>query len=91
LFEYAVGDIPVFEADEDNFIYIYDRRRDADARGLSYQLELSDNLVSNVWSNSGYTETGTNTIDAAFEAVTNSIPTASKPNQFIRLNIDLSE
>jgi len=86
-----IGILPVYGSEGSSFQYIYRRRRDAAARGLSYALELTDNLVSNNWSSSGYAETGTNAIDTDFEAVTNSIPTVAKPSQFIRLNINLSE
>jgi len=91
LFEYAAVEPPTYGIEGVSFLYTYLRRLDAASRGLTYGLELCDNLVSNNWSSNGYTEIGTNAIDADFEAVTNAIPTVSKPNQFIRLNIGLSE
>jgi hypothetical protein len=91
LFEYSVGKIPTHGVEGTSFEYIYRRRRDAAARGLSYELELSANLVSNAWTSSGFIEAGTDVIDADFETVTNTIPTLGKTNQFIRLNIELNE
>ena len=66
-------------------------RLDAAARGLSYELQLSDNLVSNVWNSSGYIPSAPIAIDAEFEAVTNSILTDSKNEQFMKLNVTLDE
>ena len=54
---------------------------------MDYQLELTDNLVSNIWKATGYTETGTGDMDGIFEAVTNEISLVGKTNEFIRLRI----
>jgi hypothetical protein len=81
------GILPVFGIQGDLFRYIY-RRRTAPDSDVDYQLELTENLVSNVWKTSGYTETGTADIDAVFESVTNEVPILGKTNEFIRLNIE---
>ena len=91
LSDYAIGEVPTFGIDGDVFRYIYNRRLDAAARGLSYELQLSDNLVSNVWNSSGYIPSAPIAIDAEFEAVTNSILTDSKNEQFMKLNVTLDE
>ncbi|MCF7847536.1 MAG: hypothetical protein K9M45_01700 [Kiritimatiellales bacterium] len=89
LYEYGLGGVPTngndigilptlgnpADAGFQTLEYIYRRRRDAAKRGLDYHLELTEDLMSNVWTNDGYTETGTAVIDAAFEYVTNEIPT----------------
>jgi len=80
------GILPAFGNAGNSFQYIY-RRRLAPDRGVDYQLELTDNLVSNVWKTTGYSEIGTADIDGIFESVTNEIPTTGKTNQFIRLKI----
>ena len=80
------GILPTFGKQGDVFEYIY-RRRTAPDRGVDYQVELTDNLVSNSWNITGYTETGTADIDGTFESVTNEIPMSGKTNQFIRLKI----
>ncbi|VGO19628.1 right-handed parallel beta-helix repeat-containing protein [Pontiella sulfatireligans] len=65
--------------------YVYPRRKDS---GLDYWLETSTNLVSNVWTNSGYTELPmVGIIDTYFESITNQIPTALEKT-FIRLRIE---
>ncbi|MBT8045842.1 MAG: hypothetical protein KJN67_01630, partial [Pontiella sp.] len=56
--------------------------------GLLYYLELSDNLVSNVWTNAGYTVVGSGPFTNGFEAVTNRIDTDDEDRQFIRLKIE---
>jgi len=80
------GILPTFGNTGNSFQYIY-RRRLAPDSGVDYQLELTDNLVSNVWKTTGYTETGAGDIDGVFESVTNEIPTTGKTNEFIRLRI----
>lgn len=86
-----VGILPTFgivEVGETNGLeYVYRQRSDAAARGLEYFLELNTNLVDGVWTNSGYGVTGIGEIDAAFEAVTNLVPTAPLATRFIRLRI----
>ena len=55
--------------------------------GLLYRLELTDDLVDGIWTNAGYTVTGTNgTKIAGFEEVTNAIPTLADQT-FIKLKI----
>ena len=80
------GILPMFGKQGDAFEYIY-RRRTAPDSGVGYQLELTDNLVPNVWRTVGYTEVGSEDIDGVFESVTNEITTTGKTNEFIRLRI----
>jgi len=50
--------------------------------------DIVDNLVSNDWNSSGYTELSTvGNINTDFETVTNEIP-AEKEETFIRLTIE---
>lgn len=89
LLEYALGSNPgavdasavlpsaVFQNDE--LIYVYKRRLDAAARGLSYGVILRENLVSGSWTNIGTTaETGSAAVNSDFETVTNSIPATNQ-------------
>ena len=55
--------------------------------GLLYYLELATNLVTPVWTNSGYAVTGSGTLTNGFLSVTNRIETNFKSQQFIRLSI----
>ncbi len=65
-------------------IYVYPHRIVSD---LSYWLETSTNLVSRIWTSSGYTELpATGTIDADFEAVSNEVPVTGTEG-FLRLRI----
>lgn len=70
--------------------YVFQRRRDAAARGLAYNVEWTDNLVSNIWNSAGVAEVGSEVIDAGFETVTNRIP-ADLPQKFIHLEIEMAE
>jgi GH35 family endo-1,4-beta-xylanase len=102
LYEYAFGGDPTngldvghaqsFYGVEDggsNYVeYVYAKRLDAAERGLTYTLELNTNLVSGIWANTGYTVTGSNTVDSAFQTITNRVPTANEDSQFIRLQIE---
>ena len=58
--------------------------------GISYSLEITDNLISGTWTNDGYSVSGTNEngYAAGFDAVTNQLSTAVKDEQFIRLRIE---
>ena len=82
-----IGILPTFGSSGSVFECIYPRRSAPDS-GLIYYLELTDDLVSGSWTNSGYTvvpETGY--INDDFEAVTNEIPTLGKTNEFIRVRM----
>ena len=69
----------------ENLLFVYPRRKGA---GLAYWLETSGNLLSNDWVASGYTELpGVGSIDADFEAISNSVPTAES-QAFIRLMVE---
>ncbi|RLA39242.1 MAG: hypothetical protein DRR06_19455 [Gammaproteobacteria bacterium] len=69
------------------FEYVYPKRSDANS-GISYHLELTDDLIYTPWVNSGYSIEGTGTIDSEFDAVTNRISTEIEDEQFIRLVIE---
>lgn len=97
LFEFALGGNPFAGGDAIapegilsgvNMNYIYRRRTDAAEVGLAYSVELTDNLVDGIWTNTGYTVTGTAPAETGFETVTNQIPT-DRTNRFIRLRVDL--
>ncbi len=64
-------------------------RRIGSAGELDCHLELSVDLVSNVWNKSGYVELPNHgTLDAGFQAVTTRIDISGKTNEFIRLIIE---
>ncbi|VGO19233.1 hypothetical protein SCARR_01290 [Pontiella sulfatireligans] len=70
--------------------YIYRRRADAVARGLSYRVETATDLVSNVWNTNGYIELPAAWLEPGFESVTNRMDTISDM-RFIRLKIEATE
>jgi hypothetical protein len=81
----------MLEDDGTNFMQtVFQRRRDAAARGLDYQVQWSDNLVSNVWNSAGSMEIGSESVDEMFETVTNQVP-VDVPQKFTRLKIEASE
>ncbi len=104
LSEYALGsdptisdseNRPVFQIDGsgDYFEYTHLQRSDAAVRGLSYYLELTQNLTSPDWTNGNYQITGTNLsygVDG-FDAVTNQISIDAGGRQFIRLQIEWAQ
>jgi len=97
LHEYALGGNPTDPADQGIvptygfsggvMTYVYPKRAAANS-GLSYHIETNPDLVYGGWANSGYTETGTGSIDTEFNAVTNEIPTDVESEQFVRLIIE---
>ena len=105
LYEYALGGNPMDESDvgnsaasqtlEDNgsFLeYVYAKRIDAAARGLTYHLETSINLLLGLWTNANYIVLGTGeeAFGAGFNAVTNRVSTEEERAQFIRLQIEFT-
>ena len=66
--------------------YVHPQRSDPNS-GLLYYLQLSDSLVSNVWTTNGYTVVGSGPLTNGFLSVTNRIETDVKSQQFIRLTI----
>lgn len=107
--EYAFGADPASSADDESLHpsseiresggqeyleFSYRRRRDAVARGLTYNVQFSNDMHSESWSSNGVTETGVATIDSNFELVTVRVGTPLGDNMergFIRLTITLSE
>jgi hypothetical protein len=103
LFEYAIGGSPV-AADNDTLQpwmrvpqsaefqgveYVYRRRRDAAALGLTYTVQATSNLVADAWNTNGISETGAGNLDAEFERVTNRIPGGAQ--SYGRLRVSLTE
>jgi hypothetical protein len=67
---------------------VYRRRSDYEARGLSYTVEATTNLVSGTWSTNGVNAVGIGTIDAEIDSVTNRVSTETLPEQFLRLRVE---
>jgi hypothetical protein len=99
LYEYGLGGSPVDGADTgyspefgvlsdgvSNWIeYVYPQRVGSE---LDYYLELTTDLVYSPWIPAPDSVTGTGSMDADFDAVTNRIPTEGKTKEFIRLIIE---
>ena len=81
------GYLPLFGRNNGALEYTHVQQSDTN-NGLRYYLELSDNLVSNVWTNAGYTVVGSGPFTNGFDAVTNRVETNVRPEQFIRLMIE---
>jgi hypothetical protein len=69
--------------------YVYRRRTDVAERGLDYILETTTNLVAGGWSTNGIVPLGASVADGGLQHVTNQIPTAPWPAQFVRLRIGM--
>ncbi|RKX38330.1 MAG: hypothetical protein DRP64_15860, partial [Verrucomicrobia bacterium] len=67
--------------------YVYPKRSSPNS-GISYTMEVNDDLIYGTWTNANYQLMGTGIIDAEFNAVTNRIPTDVEDKQFIRLVIE---
>jgi hypothetical protein len=98
LVEYALGGNPTKANDadirpslmktDDGWHYVYRRRLDPAAAGLSYTVETSTSLASGEWTETGTVEIDPDVIDTEFESVTNAVDTTGKPALFIRLKIE---
>ncbi len=100
LVEYALGSDPevadasdfqilgtAVEGGTNFFEYVYNRRRNAGARGLTYTLTDTANLPIGNWVTNTTAEVDAGIIDADFETVTNRWSTDDNPIQFIDLII----
>lgn len=67
--------------------YVYVRQTDASS-GLTYYLEVADDLIAGNWTNAGYTVIGSGPFTNGFETVTNRVNTDLSSQQFIRLIIE---
>lgn len=68
--------------------YVYRRRSDYLARGLTYTVEATTNLVSGSWSTNGVFDVGFGPVDVEVDSVTNRVSTETLPEQFIRLRVE---
>jgi hypothetical protein len=78
------GALPTFTRAGTRFFYIHPQR--SDDTNLVYTVETRTNLVHGVWTNAGYTITGTNVTGGELNFVTNEVDTALD-EKFIRLKI----
>lgn len=96
LVEYALGGnptsadaaavLPFFQTLENHFYYIHNERMD-DA-SLTYTVQLSTNLVSNVWKTNGVEFIGAVNFSNVWKTVTNRISLVGTRQQFVRLKVE---
>ena len=67
--------------------YVYRRRNDYQAQGLTYTVEATTNLVSNLWNTNGVVEIDFGSVNPEIDSVTNRVSTEERPEQFIRLRV----
>ena len=80
-----VGQVPTLGSDGGTMVYVHAQR--ADDNNLSYYLESTTNLVSTVWTNSGYTVMATNVTGEIFNFVTNAL-SIEQGRAFFRLRVE---
>jgi hypothetical protein len=88
----AAAVLPVCVLESNVMTYIYNRRLNANDRGLTYIVGKDTDLVSTPdgWTTNGVTEVGSGAIDLEFESVTNTAP-VDVDAKFLRLQIELAE
>jgi len=84
----AVGLLPTVDSPSGTIECSFRRRRDAGARGLSYQVKTTGDLVSPSWAPANIITTNTSIIDSDFEMVTHGLNTTGKTQEFIHLEIE---
>lgn len=72
------------------FEYVYTRRKDASARGITYTLQTCTNLGSGVWVSTVGMETDSGSLDSVYESVTNQVSDGSESSLYIRLLMEAS-
>lgn len=84
----AASILPTVDFDASSIEYVFRRRRDADYRGLVYDVVLNTNGLQQSWDNVGDTyEMFSGVIDDDFESVTNTIPTTGIDVGFVNLEV----
>jgi len=81
----AASILPVFRFLDDYFYHIHNER--TDDPHLTYSVEVSANLVSNVWKTNSIEFIGSANFSNVWKTVTNRIPTLGKDRQFVRLQV----
>jgi hypothetical protein len=104
--EYAIGGIPIPGSNSlselpdfgvidtggsEELQYVYWRRRNAAALGLTYAVELTETLASPSWSTNGVWEAGVVAVDDDFETVTTQIPMTSADSGLVRLRVQIGQ
>ncbi len=98
LLEYALGGdpsffdaadvMPISNFSADRFRYVYTRRRDAVARGLSYNLAYKFDLLDPDWNDVGSAlEVATNYVDRYYESVSNEFMLTGLASSFFLLKV----
>ena len=102
LAEFALGGNPADPADRGHvptsgiaevggtnwFGYVYAKRENAEAKGLTYSVEQNTDLVYGVWTTNTVEVLGSGTLDSEFNTVTNRIPADVEDRQFLKLIIE---
>lgn len=84
----AASILPVAGYVLDELEYVYNRRVDALARDLTYDVVINTNGLQSSWENVGSSlETGSGAIDSEFESVTNALPITGIDAGFINLEV----
>jgi hypothetical protein len=79
------GMLPVFTKSGSGFLYVHPKR--SDDANLIYTVEVTTDLSSGTWTNTGYAVMGTNVTGREIDFVTNDVETAES-KKFIRLKIE---
>ncbi len=69
------------------FEYVYAKRNNADALGLSYSVEQNTDLAIGSWKTNAVDVLGSGTLDSEFDTVTNRVQTDVEDRQFLKLLI----
>lgn len=85
----AVSILPTSVLDDGVLMYVYNRRTDAEARGLSYTVVMDTDLISTPegWTTNGITEVDSADLSNGFESVTNTVP-VDMDVKFLKLLIE---
>lgn len=88
----AASMLPIARVDAGAFVYVYNRRSDADLRGLIYTVVTNTDLAGppEGWTTNGVTEVSSEDLGSGFESVTNRVP-MDTDGKFIKLRVELAE
>ncbi len=70
------------------FGYVYAKRKNAEAKGLTYSVEQNTDLVYGIWTTNVVEVLGSGTLDSEFDTVTNRVSADVEDRQFLKLVIE---
>ena len=81
------GYVPAYSTASGWFEMVHTERMESGLTPVRYTVDTCNNLVSNLWTETGVELTGYGPINSEFNSVTNRVPMNGNDQQFIRIRV----